>query len=170
MIYSEFDHGKIFCLINNEAHLLLMNKKMFSFIILSAIIAVGITASLFVIKAEAQQTIDVTAAAAGKAFGGEKIGTITIEPSGHSVHILANITAPPNEGKVYEGWLVDEGGSGYKLSLGEFAKNGTLDYRETVVNPFTYTQFVVTEEPFEDKDPNAAAAFGGTELPAPFKQ
>ena len=47
--------------------------------------------------------------------------------------------------------------SGYNLSLGEFAKNGTLDYRQTVVNPFTYTQFVVTEEPFEDKDPNAAA-------------
>ena len=147
-----------------------MNKKTFSLIILPAIIALGITPSLFVIKAEAQQTIDVTAAGGGKAFGGEKIGTITIEPSGHSVHILANITAPPNEGKVYEGWLVDEGGSDYKLSLGEFAKNGTLDYRETLVNPYTYTQFVVTEEPFEDSDPNAAAAFGGTELQTPFGQ
>ena len=147
-----------------------MNKNTYSLIILSAVNALGITPSLFTIKAQAQQTIDVTAAVGGKAFGGEKIGTLAIEPTGHSIHILANITAPPNEGNVYEGWLVDEGGSGYKLSLGEFAKNGTLDYRQTVVNPFTYTQFVVTEEPFEDKDPNAAAAFGGTELQAPFKQ
>ena len=36
------------------------------------------------------------------------------------------MSAPPAEGKVYEGWFVDDGGSGYKLSLGEFPKNGTL--------------------------------------------
>ena len=147
-----------------------MNKNTYTLIILSAVITLGISPSLFMIKAEAQQTIDVTAAVGGKAFGGEKIGTLTIEPTGHTIHITANVSSAPNEGKVYEGWLVDEGGSGYKLSLGEFAKNGTLNYRETLVNPYTYTQFVVTEEPFEDKDPNAAAAFGGTELQVPFRQ
>jgi hypothetical protein len=56
------------------------------------------------------------------------------------------------------------------LSLGEFSKNGTLQYRETLVNPYTYSQFIVTEEPFEDTDPNAAAALAGAELQTPFGQ
>ena len=64
------------------------------------------------------------------------------------------MSAPPADGKVYEGWFVDDGGSGYKLSLGEFSKNGTLTFNEQMVNPYTYTQFIVTEEPFEDADPN----------------
>jgi hypothetical protein len=78
------------------------------------------------------------------------------------------MSAPPDNGKVWEGWLVDQGGSGYKLSLGEFAKNGTLHLVEQMVNPYTYTQFIVTQEPFEDPDPNAAAASGGTQLQTPF--
>ena len=147
-----------------------MKKETCSLIILSAVIALGITPSLFLIKADAQQTFGITSVGGDNGVGGEKIGNLTIGPNGHAIHIMANVTSAPDEGKVYEGWLVDGGGSGYKLSLGEFAKNGTLDYRETLVNPYTYTQFVVTEEPFEDKDPNAAAAFGGTELQAPFRQ
>ncbi len=35
-------------------------------------------------------------------------------------------------------------------------------------NPYTYTQFIVTEEPFQDADPNAASATGGTQLQTPF--
>ena len=147
-----------------------MNKKTCYSIIISAVIALGIIPSVFIIKAEAQQTIDITAADVGKPSGGEKIGTLTIEPNGHTIHITANVSSHPIEGKVYEGWLVDEGGSGYKLSSGEFAKNGTLDYKETLVDPYTYKQFVVTEEPFEDSDPNAAAPFGGADLQAPFGQ
>ena len=69
------------------------------------------------------------------------------------------MSAPPGEGKVFEGWFVDDGGSGYKLSLGEFSKNGTLTFNEQMVNPYTYTQFIVTEEPFEDADPNAACCY-----------
>jgi hypothetical protein len=42
---------------------------------------------------------------------------------------------PPDEGKVREGWLVDAGGSGYMLSLGEFTQNGTLYTKEQMVNP-----------------------------------
>ena len=74
----------------------------------------------------------------------------------------------PINGTVYEGWLVDDGGSGYKLSLGEFSKNRTLTYNDQMVNPYTYTQFIVTEEPFEDADPNATAAAAGTQLQIPF--
>ena len=121
--------------------------------------------------AQAQQiNIDVTKPASDKPFGGEKVGTISITPEGHIVHLLANISAPPSSGKVYEGWFVDAGGSGYKLSLGEFGKNGTLQFNQQMVNPYTYTQFIVTEEPFEDADPNAAGAIGGAQLQAPFQR
>jgi hypothetical protein len=88
----------------------------------------------------------------------------------HSVNIVANMTTPPKEGTVFEGWLAHVGGSDHKSSVGEFSKNGTLDYTGTMVNPYTYTQFLVTEEPFEDPDPNAASVVAGTELVSPFGQ
>jgi hypothetical protein len=136
-------------------------------------VVVSIIALAFAIVgvAQAQQiNIDVTKPASDKPFGGEKVGTISITPEGHIVHLLANISAPPSSGKVYEGWFVDAGGSGYKLSLGEFGKNGTLQSSHQMVNPYTYTQFIVTEEPFEDADPNAAGAIGGAQLQAPFQR
>src|SRR6187431_1495022 len=52
----------------------------------------------------------------------------------------------------------------------EFSKNGTLHFTDTMVNPYTYTQFLVTEEPFEDPDPNAASVIAGAELVSPFGQ
>lgn len=136
------------------------------------LITVGIAATLSfgLPLAQAQQTNDITKATDGKATGGEKMGTITVVPAEHTVQIVANMSSPPAQGKVFEGFLVDSGGSEYKLSLGEFSKNGTLQYRETLVNPYTYTQFIVTEEPFEDNDPNAAAALAGAELQTPFGQ
>jgi hypothetical protein len=57
-----------------------------------------------------------------------------------------------------------------KLSVREFSKNGTLDYTATMVNPYTYTQFLVTQEPFEDPDPDAGSVVAGTELVSPFGQ
>src|SRR6266498_1091504 len=98
-----------------------------------------------------QVSMDITKPSGDKPFGGEKIGTVGIIPNG----------------KVWEGWLVDDGGSGYKLSLGELANNGTLHLTEEMVNPYTYSQFIVTQGPFEDPDPNAAAASGGTQLQTP---
>ena len=136
-------------------------------------VVVSVIALAFAIVgvAQAQQiNIDVTKPASDKPFGGEKVGTISITPEGHIVHLLANISAQPSSGKVYEGWFVDAGGSGYKLSLGEFGKNGTLQFNQQMVNPYTYTQFIVTEEPFEDADPNAAGAIGGAQLQAPFQR
>ncbi|HEX9319899.1 MAG TPA: anti-sigma factor [Nitrososphaeraceae archaeon] len=115
-----------------------------------------------------QVSMDITKPSGDKPFGGEKIGTVGIIPNGHVLNIVANMSAPPDNGKVWEGWLVDDGGSGYKLSLGELAKNGTLHLTEEMVNPYTYSQFIVTQGPFEDPDPNAAAASGGTQLQTPF--
>ena len=60
-----------------------------------------------------------------------ELGTVLIVPKEHTVWVTANMSAPPADGKVYEGWFVDDGGSGYKLSLGEFSKNGTLNIQRT---------------------------------------
>src|SRR5919108_5512279 len=118
--------------------------------------------------AEAQQVSgDITAASGGEPFGGEKVGTISIDSTGRRTNVSADINDSPDEGNVFEGWLVDAGGSGYKLSLGQF-RNGTLDFSQYMVNPYTYKNFEVTEEPAEDPDPNAADSIAGFELPSPF--
>jgi hypothetical protein len=119
-------------------------------------------------EAEAQNnTGDITAASEGQSFGGEKMGTITVDSDGRRTNVSADINASPNEGNVFEGWLVDAEGSGYKLSLGQF-RNGTLDFSQYMVNPYTYKNFELTEEPAEDPDPNAAESIAGYELQTPF--
>ena len=118
--------------------------------------------------AEAQQVSgDITAASGGEPFGGEKVGTISIDSTGRRTNVSADMNDSPGEGNVFEGWLVDAGGSEYKLSLGQF-RNGTLDFSQYMVNPYTYKNFEVTEEPAEDPDPNAADSKAGFELPSPF--
>ena len=85
---------------------------------------------LHIQQAQAQQrTGDITAASEGQPFGGEKMGTITIDSDGRRINVTADINASPNEGNVYEGWLVDAAGSDYKLSLGQF-RNGTLNFSQ----------------------------------------
>ena len=119
-------------------------------------------------EAQAQQrTGDITAASEGQPFGGEKMGTVTVDSDGRRTNVSADINTTPNEGNVYEGWLVDAEGSGYKLSLGQF-RNGTLDFSQYMVNPYTYKNFELTEEPAEDPDPNAAESIAGYELQTPF--
>jgi hypothetical protein len=143
-------------------------SQVFLILVLSlSTIVIGFSAIQF---AYSQQTLDVKTPGGNEVFGGEKMGTVTIVPKEHMVQIVANMTTPPKEGKVFEGWLVDAGGSGYKLSLGEFSKNGTLDYTANMVNPYTYSQFIVTQEPFEDADPNAASPLSGAKLVSPFGQ
>src|SRR5918993_4141868 len=118
--------------------------------------------------AEAQQISgDITAASEGQPFGGETMGTLSIDSTGRRTNISADLNAAPGEGNVFEGWLVDAGGSGYKLSLGQL-RNGTLDFSQYMVNPYTYKNFEVTEEPAEDPDPNAADSIAGFELQDPF--
>ena len=120
--------------------------------------------------AEAQQMSgDITAPAGGNPFGGEKMGTISVDSDGNETNIVADLNESPGEGKAFEGWLVDAGGSGYKLSLGQFS-NGTLNFTQNMINPYTYKNFEVTEEPDNDLDPNAAASIAGFELDIPFGQ
>jgi hypothetical protein len=116
-----------------------------------------------------QMSGPITAAEGGEPFGGQEIGTVSIESTGNRTNVSADINDSPGEGNVFEGWLVDAGtgASGYRLSLGQF-RNGTLDFSQYMVNPYTYKNFEVTEEPAEDPDPNAADSIAGFELQDPF--
>jgi hypothetical protein len=106
----------------------------------------------------------------GPGFGDEKIGTLSIDTKDNKTYILANLSdTAPKQDKVFEAWLVDAGGSNYKLSLGQVTE-GNLQFTEKLVNPYTYKQFIITEEPANDKDPNAADTYGGVELPIPYGQ
>ena len=136
----------------------------------SSIILLLTLVAITVPLAHAQTTLNITRAGADKPYGGEKLGTVLIVPKEHVLSVTANMSAQPTNGTVYEGWLVDDGGgSGYKLSLGEISKNGILTYNDQMVNPYTYTRFIVTEEPFEDPDPNSATATGGTQTSVTFR-
>lgn len=145
-----------------------INSAIFLMTILGLVLVTGtLSIGNFV---SGQQTLDLKTPGGNEAFGGDNKGSVLLVPKEHSVNIVANMDTPPKEGKTFEGWLADVGGSDYKLSLGEFSKNGTLDYTGMMVNPYTYTQFLVTEEPFEDPDPNGASVVAGAELVSPFGQ
>ncbi len=142
-----------------------------------SIIIVGIIAAiLFTMNVEHQSvkaapiTKDINKASdPGPGFGGEKLGTVSIDTSGNQTTISSNISVQPKQDKVFEAWLVDEGGSGYKLSLGQ-VDNGVVEFAQKMVNPYTYNEFIITEEPIADTDPNAAGTYAGFELPTPFGQ
>ena len=118
----------------------------------------------------ANVTGDLTEATGGNVFGGQAIGDVEINSDGHQADINGQISATPAEGNVFEAWLEDAGGSGYRLSLGQVLENGTVQVSQHMVNPFTYTIFYITEEPENDSDPNPADAKAGLELEAPFGQ
>jgi hypothetical protein len=141
----------------------------FSLAIFLVVLTTSTTSSFLLIQiAEAQEIKgDITASSNEKPFGGQKMGSISVDSNGHRTNITAELNASPNDGKVFEGWLVDAGGSGYHLSLGQF-RNGTLNFSEYMLNPYTYKNFELTEEPAEDPDPNAASSIAGFELPNPF--
>ena len=144
----------------------MISKKILLFGIVTAIVF-SITANSQSINA-ASIKLDINKAKnPGPGFGEEKIGTVTIDATGNNTIISTDITAEPGQDKVYEAWLVDEGGSNYKLSLGQ-AVDGKLQFAAKLVNPHTFTQFIITEEPKADTDPNAAGTVAGAELPSPF--
>ncbi len=146
----------------------MISKKIALLGIITAIM-LSITAGSNSISAQST-TLDVNRASdPGPGFGDEKIGTVTIDATEDTVNMSVNITATPGEDNVFEAWLVDAGGSDYKLSLGQ-VDNGELEFTQTMVNPYTYSEFIITEEPIGDVDPNAADTYAGLELPPPFGQ
>ena len=148
------------------------SKDLFLCMVLVTIATTGGILTIFLQSqmADAQQMSGaITAAEGGEPFGGQQMGTVSIDSTGRRTIVSADINDMPEEGNVFEGWLVDTGASGYKLSLGQF-RNGTLDFSQYMVNPYTYNNFEITEEPAEDPDPNAADSIAGFQLQDPFGQ
>jgi len=144
-----------------------MSKLKFSMfgIVITAILSV--TVSFDSVNAE-PLVMDINKALdPGPGFGTEKIGTVSVDVQNRTADLSINMTAIPKPDKVFEAWLVDADGSNYKLSLGAI-EAGSLTTSEHMVNPYTYTEFIITEEPKDDVDPNAAGTYGGAELPTPF--
>ncbi|WP_415312451.1 hypothetical protein [Candidatus Nitrosocosmicus sp. FF01] len=144
-----------------------MSKLKFSMfgIVITAILSV--TVSFNSVNAE-PLVMDINKALdPGPGFGTEKIGTVSVDVQNRTADLSINMTAIPKPDKVFEAWLVDADGSNYKLSLGAI-EAGSLKTSEHMVNPYTYTEFIITEEPKDDVDPNAAGTYGGAELPTPF--
>ncbi len=144
-----------------------MSKLKFSMfgIVITAILSV--TVSFNSVNAE-PLVMDINKALdPGPGFGTEKIGTVSVDVQNKTADLSINMTAIPKPDKVFEAWLVDADGSNYKLSLGAI-EAGSLKTSEHMVNPYTYTEFIITEEPKDDVDPNAAGTYGGAELPTPF--
>ena len=137
--------------------------------IISALL-LTMTIQLHTVKA-APITLDLKKAKnPGPGFTDEKVGTVSIDSNVNKTSISSDVTAKAKPDKAFEGWLVDTGGSNYKLSLGKYDDKGHLQFSEAMVNPYTYKQFIITEEPLNDKDPNAADTYGGADLPPPFGQ
>ncbi|HYF99833.1 MAG TPA: anti-sigma factor [Candidatus Saccharimonadales bacterium] len=144
-----------------------MSKLQMSLIGIVIAAIVSMTVSFNSINAE-PVVMDINKAMdPGPGFGEEKIGTVSIDAQNRTLDLSINMTAMPKPDKVFEAWLVDADGSNYKLSLGAI-EGGSLKTSEHMVNPYTYTEFIVTEEPKDDVDPNAAGTYGGAELQAPF--
>ncbi len=147
-----------------------MSTKKFSLfgILFSALLMVIVTSTTLSITQAEPVVMDINKALdPGPGFGEEKIGTLTMDVQNRTIDISVNMTEMPKPDKVFEAWLVDADGSNYKLSLGAI-EAGSLKTSEHMINPYTYTEFIITEEPKDDVDPNAAGTYGGAELSTPF--
>jgi hypothetical protein len=147
--------------------IVLMSKLKISMFVTVMAAILSVTVSFNSINAE-PLAMDINKALdPGPGFGTEKIGTVSLDVQNKTMDLSINMTAMPKPDKVFESWLVDADGSNYKLSLGAI-ENGSLKTSEHMVNPYTYTEFIITEEPKDDVDPNSAGTYGGAELPTPF--
>ena len=102
----------------------------------------------------------------GPPFGGAVVGSFEIKWKGNELKIEVEMDISAPSGYVLEGWLVDpppRGGTGYKLSLG-LLEDEELEFKQTLVNPFTYSFLVITMEPVGDTDPNAGTPVAGADL------
>ena len=137
---------------------------------IAIITSIALTSPMLFQLVLAQETqIDLTAPEASTPYGGEKKGTLMISAQDNKLKLHAQIDVAAPQDRVYEGWLEDASGSGYKLSLGQF-DNNELNFTQNMVNPYTYSQFVITEEPNDDVDPNGSDVAAGAKLESPFGQ
>jgi hypothetical protein len=110
----------------------------------------------------------LTAAVEGSPFGGDVIGEYQLSVAdSHFVKVTATLNIVPANNTVFEGWLIDSTVN-YSLSLGMLGgKDGNgLDFRQLMVNPFSYDSIIISQEPVNDSNPNPSAPIGGAQLPS----
>lgn len=110
---------------------------------------------------------DLTAPAGEAPFGGEDVGNYLVRVNGQDITVLTIFDSNPAEGMVHEGWLVDMD-TGYKLSTGQADARNHLFFSQTIVNPWIYDAYVITEEPIGDTNPAPNQPVGGVLLEGPF--
>jgi hypothetical protein len=105
----------------------------------------------------------------------ETLGTFSINASevvagagGYLTTVNATVDVQPEAGNVFEGWLVDSSGAIYALSLGTF-RDGELHFSQYMTNPFVYDEFIMTQEPLRDSNPDITPPpLGSISLRDPF--
>lgn len=137
--------------------------------VIGAVILISIGGGMKVANA-----VEQTQTGALVGYGGQIFGLMDVTSDGHKTTInIASDYLPPS-GKTYEAWLVDGNyyASGYPLSLGQLDLAGNLKFTENMVNPYTFSDVVVTVEPMDDKDPKPAwsNSVGAYWLVPPFGQ
>ena len=99
-------------------------------------------------------------------------GLSEIETDGKNLSVEIATHFAPDEDQEFEAWFVDDkrGGSAYYLNLGVLNENGTLNYNEHLMSPYTYTHLEITSEPAKDLDPrpDTSNIVGTAELVPPF--
>ena len=92
-------------------------------------------------------TVEQTYALVG--FGGVIFGLAHVESDGKNLSVQISTPLVPSENREFEAWLLDDlrPGSEYYQSLGPINQNGTLNYDNFLMNPYTFTHIMVTSEP-----------------------
>ena len=105
-------------------------------------------------------------------YDGLLFGLSEVKTDGRNLSVEIATPFVPDEDKEFEAWLVDDkrGGSAYYLNLGALNENGTLNYNEHLMSPYTYTHLEITSEPANDLDPrpDTSNIVGTAELVPPF--
>ena len=95
---------------------------------------------------------------------------VVVGAGGYLTTVNATVDAQPETGNVFEGWLVDSNGAFYALSLGTF-RDGELHFSQYMTNPFVYDEFIVTQEPLRDSNPDITPPpLGSISLKDPFSE
>jgi hypothetical protein len=138
----------------------------FSALVLGSMSLISSTAIFGQLAIPSEQTLAIIG------YDGLLFGLSEVKTDERNLSVEIATPFVPNEDTEFEAWLVDDkrGGSAYYLNLGVLNENGTLNYNEHLMSPYTYTHLEITSEPANDLDPrpDTSNIVGTAELVPPF--
>lgn len=124
------------------------------------------------VEAQVEATKCQTGALIG--YGGTVFGVANVCTNGYTVNVDLATNYQPEEGWVFNAWLVDDSyeGSGYPLLMGKVLEQGTLSFNQIQTNARTWTDIVVTQQPANSLSPlpSWSNSVAQTWLTPPFGQ